>query len=176
MNSERTIDSKTIYQGRILNLRVDTVELPSGRRTRREIVEHVGCAATVAIDSESNVLLVRQFRKAVEQMLLEIPAGKIEPGEEAIDCARRELEEETGYRADKMECLGGFYSSPGFCNEYLHLYLATELQPIEQAEAQEAIEVVHLSLNKIPELIASGEICDAKSIAGLLRVLLALDC
>jgi ADP-ribose pyrophosphatase len=109
----------------------------------------------------------------VSKTLLEIPAGNIEAGEEAIQCARRELEEETGYTAQKIEDLGGFYSSPGFCDEFLHLYLATELQPSGTAiDADEIEKVVSVPLTDIPGLISSGEICDAKSIAGLLRVLL----
>jgi len=153
-------------------LRVDTVELPSGRKTKREIVEHAGCAAIVAVDSEKNVLLVRQYRKPVEKVLLEIPAGGIEPGEDPLKCARRELEEETGFSAKKWEKLSIFYTSPGFCTEYMHLYLATELEPLKRAaDDDENIEVVLTPLKKAPELIASGEVCDAKSIAGLLMTL-----
>jgi ADP-ribose pyrophosphatase len=168
---ERTLKSKTIYKGSIVNLRVDAVELPGGRKTRREVVEHGGSVAIVAIDSEDRVLLVRQFRSPVGRMLLEIPAGTIEPGEEPIECALRELEEETGYVAREWQHLGGFYSSPGFCTEYLHLFSATELRP--GRPVAEAIELVPTPLSQTPELISSGEICDAKSIAGLLWVLSA---
>jgi ADP-ribose pyrophosphatase len=106
-------------------------------------------------------------------VLLEIPAGGIDPGEEPSDSAIRELEEETGYHAQKLERLGGFYSSPGFCTEYLHLFLATELEEGRRsADEDEIIEVVPTPLKEIPNLISSGEICDAKSIAGLLRVLM----
>ena len=169
---ERTLETQQIYKGREVSLRVDTVELLSGRRTKREVVEHVDCVAVVALDSGGNVLLVRQFRHPAARVLLEIPAGGIEPGEEPSDSAVRELEEETGYRAQKLERLGGFYSSPGFCTEYLHLFLATELEAGRRgAKEEEIIEVVPIPLREIPNLIASGEICDAKSIAGLLRVL-----
>jgi ADP-ribose pyrophosphatase len=151
---------------------VDTVELPSGRKTKREIVEHGGVAAIVAIDSENNVLLVRQYRKPVERVLLEIPAGGMESGEDALVCARRELEEETGFSAERWEELGFFYTSPGFCTEQMHLYLATELRPAENAaDDDENIELVRVPLASVPELIASGEVCDAKSIAGLLIAL-----
>lgn len=173
MREERTLESQQIYKGRQVSLRVDTVELPSGRRTKREVVEHVDCVAVVALDSGDNVILVRQFRHPAGRVLLEIPAGGIEPGEKPSDSAIRELEEETGHRAQKLEHLGGFYSSPGFCTEYLHLFLATELgQAKPLAHQDEIIEVVRLPLREMPDLIASGEICDAKSIAGLLRVLL----
>jgi len=172
MSQERTLHSQRIYEGKIVNLRVDTVELPSGKKTKREIVEHGGCTAIVALDSEKNVLLVRQYRKAVERMLLEIPAGGIEPGEEPLEGARRELEEETGFSAERWEHLSLFYTSPGFCTEFMHLYLATGLQPAERAaDDDEHIEVVRVPLKKSLELIDSGEICDAKSIAGLLLAL-----
>jgi ADP-ribose diphosphatase len=172
MSSERTLHSERIYEGKIINLRVDTVKLPSGRRTKREIVEHEGCTAIVAIDAGNNVLLVRQYRKAVERMLLEIPAGGIEPGEKPLDGARRELEEETGFSAEKWEELSRFYTSPGFTTEYMYLYLATELKPLKRAaDDDENIELVCVPLKKVPELIVSGEVCDAKSIAGLLMAL-----
>lgn len=174
MASERTLHTESVYKGRVVNLRVDTVELPSGRKTKREIVEHGQCVAIVAIDAQENVILVRQFRKPVEGSLLEVPAGGVDPGEEPSDCARRELAEETGYSTQNLTYLGGFYTSPGFCTEYMHLFLATGLEPGEQApEADETIEVIHIPLVKIPELITSGEICDAKSITGLLRVILS---
>ncbi len=172
MRPERTLHSERIYDGKIINLRVDTVELPSGGKTRREIVEHAGCTAIVALDAENNVLLVRQYRKAVERMLLEIPAGGIESGEKPPDGARRELEEETGFSAAKWEELSFFYTSPGFCTEQMYLYLATELKPMKRnADEDENIELVRVPLKKTPELIASGEVCDAKSIAGLLMAL-----
>ena len=172
VSQERTLHTERIYQGRLVGLRVDTVELPSGRKTKREIVEHGGVAAIVAIDSENNVVLVRQYRKPVERVLLEIPAGGMEPGEDALVCARRELEEETGFSAERWEELGFFYTSPGFCTEQMHLYLATELRPAKNAaDDDENIELVRVPLTSVPELIASGEVCDAKSIAGLLIAL-----
>ena len=176
VNQERTLNSERIYQGKIVALRVDTVELSSGRTTKREIVEHGACTAIVAIDSGDNVLLVRQYRKPVEKVLLEIPAGLVEQGEKPLDCARRELEEETGFSAERWEKLGFFYTSPGFCTEDMHLYLATGLSPAKRdADYDENIEMVRVPLTTIPELIASGEMCDAKSIAGLLMALRKLQ-
>jgi ADP-ribose pyrophosphatase len=103
---------------------------------------------------------------------LEIPAGTLNPGEEPWACAQRELQEETGYRAGRMERIGGFYVSPGYCTEFIHLFLATNLEPSSlQADADEAIELVRSPLSVVPQLIASGEICDAKTIAGLLSAL-----
>ena len=172
MAEEKTLSSQLIYEGRAVRLRVDTVRMPSGRETTREIVEHGDCVAIIAIDDEDNVLLVNQFRKPVEKRLLEIPAGGIEPGEEPADCVRRELREETGFLPRRVERLGGFYSAPGYCTEYLHLYLATELVPSPlQAEDSESIRLVRVRLSEVPGLITSGSICDAKSIAGLLAFL-----
>lgn len=169
---ERTLSSQRIYDGRAVGFRVDTVEKSSGKRTTREIVEHSDCVAVVVLDSKDNVILVRQFRKAVDRILLEIPAGGIDPGERPMDCVRRELQEEIGYFPNKIDKLGGFYSAPGYCTEYLHLYLATHLLHSRlEAEDTEDIEVIRVPLSRIPDLIASGEICDAKSIAGLLRVI-----
>jgi len=168
---EKTLSSQQIYDGRAVKLRVETVAKPSGKTTTREIVEHSDCVAVVVLDSKNNAILVRQFRKAVGKILLEIPAGCIAPGEQPIACVRRELQEEIGYLPNKIDKLGGFFSAPGYCTEYLHLYVATHLMPSQlEAEDTEDIEVVRVPLSRIPELIASGEICDAKSVAGLLRV------
>jgi len=169
---EKTLSSRRIYEGRAVRLRVDTVKLSGGRETTREIVEHDDCVAIVAVDGEDNILLVKQFRKPVEKELLEIPAGGIDPGETPEDCVRREMREETGFLPQKVEKLGGFYSSPGFSTEYLYLYLATDLvhSPL-QAEDTAGISLVRAPLAQIPELIASGAIVDAKSIAGLLSFL-----
>ncbi|MBA7700912.1 Methanol dehydrogenase activator [subsurface metagenome] len=169
---ERTLSSQLIYEGRAVKLRVDTVQMPGGRETTREIVEHSDCIAVIAIDADDNVLLVNQFRKPVEKELLEIPAGGIEPGEDPVTTVRREMSEETGYLPRKVERLGGFYSTPGYCTEYLYLYLATDLIPNQlQAEDTENIRLVRVPISQIPGLITSGSICDAKSIAGLLTFL-----
>jgi ADP-ribose pyrophosphatase len=169
LGKERLLSSQQIYQGRAVKLRVDRVAKPSGRETTREVVEHDDCVAIIALDAEDNILLVRQFRHAVGEELLEIPAGGIHPGETAEQAVRRELQEETGYFPHQLKKLRGFYSAPGYCTEYLYLYLATELafSPL-QAEDTEDIELVRVPLVDIPHLIASGKICDAKSLAGLL--------
>ena len=169
---EKTLSSQPIYDGRAVKLRVDTVKMPSGRQTTREIVEHSDCVAIIAIDADDNVLLVNQFRKPVERELLEIPAGCIDPGEDPVTTVRREMQEETGYLPRKVKRLGGFYSAPGYCTEYLYLFLATDLtlNPL-QAEDTESIELVRVPISQISGLINSGAICDAKSIAGLLTFL-----
>ncbi len=166
---ERLLSREEAYRGRAVRLRVDHVEKPGGRRTTREVVEHDDCVAVVAIDAENNVLLVRQFRHAVGKELLEIPAGGIEGDETPEQAVQREMQEETGYLPNKVTRLGGFYSAPGYCTEYLYLYLATELvfSPL-QAEDTDSIELVRVPTSDVAGLIASGTICDAKSIAGLL--------
>ena len=172
MPEEETLSSRTVFEGRAVRLRVDTVKTADGRESTREIVEHSDCIAVIPIDENDNVLLVNQYRKAIEKELLEIPAGGIDPGEEPEEAVRREMQEETGYLPEKVERLGGFYSSPGFCTEYLHLYLATDLTPSQlYAEDTESIRLVRVPIAEIPGLITSGSICDAKSIAGLLTFL-----
>ena len=172
MIEEKTLSSQLIYEGRAVKLRVDTVEMPSGRKTTREIVEHSDCVAVVAVDSDGNVILVSQFRKPVEKELLEIPAGGIEPGEDPVSTVSRELREEIGYLPRKVDRIGGFYSAPGYCTEYLYLYLATDLVPSQlYAEDTENISLVRVPVSQILSLITSGKICDAKSIAGLLTFL-----
>ncbi|TAK28557.1 MAG: NUDIX hydrolase [Chloroflexota bacterium] len=166
---ESTIASRRIYDGRILNLRVDTVELPDGKTSTREIVEHRGAVALVVLDAERNVLLVRQYRKPLERYMLEIPAGTLERGEEPDKCAEREMQEETGFAARSFERIGGFFSAPGFCTEYLYLYLATDLTPSSlDGDEDESIELVRMPFDQALALIDNGEICDSKSVAGLL--------
>ena len=172
MNPEPTIRSRRIFEGKILSVRVDTVELPQGRTSTREIVEHGPAVAIVPLDDNMNVLLVRQYRKAVDQVLLEVPAGRMEDGEEPEACARRELEEETGYSANRWERLGRFFTTPGFSDEEMHTFLATELTPGEShPDEDEVIEPVMVPLASIRELIEKGEVRDAKTITSLLLVL-----
>ena len=172
MAEEQTLSSKQVYEGRAVKLRVDTVSTAGDRETTREIVEHADCVAIIAVDAGDNVLLVKQFRKPVEKELLEIPAGGIEPGENPEACVRRELREETGYLPRKVERLGGFYSAPGYCTEYLYLYLATDLTPDPlYAEDTDKIKLMRVPIGQVSSLIASGAVCDAKSIAGLLAFL-----
>ena len=167
--TEETVSSRRIYEGEILNLRVDQVRLPDGSLSRREIVEHARCVAIVAVNCEGYLLLVRQFRQAAGKELLEIPAGGIEDGEEVTAAVCRELAEETGYRPRQLREIGGFYSSPGFCTEYMHLYLASDLVPHTlTSEDSEEIEVVAVPPREILKLIKSGVIEDIKSAAGLL--------
>jgi ADP-ribose pyrophosphatase len=170
--TEKTLSSRVAFKGRALKVRVDTVLTTDGRRSTREIVEHPPCIAVVAIDARGNVLLERQYRQAPGKDLLEIPAGGIDAGEEPAEAVVREMQEETGFRPQKVTLLCGFYSSPGFCDEYLYLYLATDLVPDPlSAEDTTGIEVMPVPLAQIPAMITSGKIQDAKSIAGLLYYL-----
>ena len=172
LKPEKKIATQQIYQGRAVNIRVDTVEKARGKQTTREVVEHSDCVAVVALDEQGSILLVRQFRHPVGKFLLEVPAGGIDPGEEPIDSVRRELQEEIGYLPRKIDKLGGFYATPGYGTEYLHCFVATELVPARLvAEDTDDIELVRTSPHEIPRLIVSGEICDAKSIAALLMFL-----
>ena len=170
--AEPTKESRYIFQGKVVSLRVDTVQLPNGGLSAREIVEHSDAVAVVPVDSYGNVILVRQYRKAVEETLLEVPAGGIDVGETPEAAARRELLEETGFTAKAVESLGGFYTTPGFCTELMHSFLATGLTPGEaQPEFDESIEVVSVPLGEIRTMLREGEFHDAKSIASLLLVL-----
>ena len=172
LKPDKKLASQQIYKGHAINIRVDTVEKANGRKTTRDVVEHSDCVAVVVLDEQDNVLLVRQFRHAVDKFLLEVPAGGIDPGEEPLDSVRRELQEEIGYLPRKIDKLGGFYSVPGYGTEYLHCFLATDLVPSRLvAEDTDDIELVRVPTSEIPRLIASGEICDGKTIAALLTFL-----
>ena len=148
---EKTLESKTVYDGKIIRVKLDRIELENGAVHPREVVEHNGAVCIVAMDGEQNVILVSQYRYPVRQELLEIPAGKLEAGEEPLSAAIRELEEETGCRAGQMIPLGSFFSSPGFCNERLHLYLAQDLTE-GQAHPDED-EFLNVSRVPLPELL-----------------------
>lgn len=170
--AETTVESRTEFQGRIINVRVDKVRMPNGRITTREIAEHGASVCIVPVDPQGNVLLVRQYRKPIEDQLLEVPAGGIEPGESPLEAAVRELQEEVGFAARDIQPLSSFWISPGWCTEFMHAYLATELEPARlPADYDENIAVVPVPLDEVDGLIHSGEIKDVKSIAALLLAL-----
>ncbi len=169
--SEEILDSQYLYRGHILKLRTDEVRLSNNHIVMREIVEHRGAVAIVALDAQNRVLMVRQYRSAAARDMLEIPAGTLEEGEDPALCATRELKEETGYRAALWEPLGYFYSSPGFCTEKMYLYLARQLtQSQASPEEDEAITVEIIPFAEAINKIDRGDIIDAKTIIGLLRV------
>jgi len=165
---ERVLESRRVYEGRVVSLRVDKVALPDGRSALREVAEHAPVVVVVPLDEEGNVLLVRQYRLPVEQLLLELPAGGIDAGESVEEAVQRELREETGQRAAHLERLGSFFVSPGYSDELMHLFLATGLEhsPLV-ADSDESIEVVRMPLTDALALVEREEICDAKTIIGL---------
>ncbi len=166
--AERTLHSQEIFAGRIVRLRVDTVELPDGQQSTREVVEHAGAVAIVALDSAGQVVMVRQYRQPVERILVEIPAGTLEIGEDPLNCARRELEEETGLIAAHWEKILTYYSAPGFTNECLHIFMATGLtNGTAQTDHDEFVETVRVPLSEAYQQIFTGRIADGKSIIGI---------
>ncbi|MDD5190614.1 MAG: NUDIX hydrolase [Dehalococcoidales bacterium] len=168
MRKPEIMASKVLFAGRAVTLHIDDIVMPDGRKTTREIVEHLPAVAVVAVDAENNVLLVRQYREAVKQELLEIPAGGIDAGEDPETAVRREMQEETGFLPGKLVKLCGFYAAPGYCTEFMHVYLATDLTPGRlYAEDTSEISLVKAPVKEIPALLRSGKIIDAKSIAGL---------
>ncbi len=167
--AEEVLETRYLYQGRILDLRVAKVALPNGRTAQREIVEHGEVAAIVPIDENGRVLLVRQFRIALGRETLEIPAGGLDPGEKPEEAAQRELQEETGYKAAQLHRLGGFYVSPGYCTEFIHVFLAQGLYPSGGHPADdEAIHPLWLPLPEALEMANTGRLDDAKTVIGLL--------
>ena len=167
--TETTLESASLYQGKILSLRRDRVRLPSGRLTIREVVEHSDSVCMVPLDEAGNVVLVRQYRTPTESALLEVPAGGIEDGEVSEQAVLRELQEEIGYTAGSLRLLSGFWLAPGWCDEFMYAYLATDLIPSRMdPDDDEIIETVRVPLNETLGLIEQGAIQDAKSIASLL--------
>ncbi|MCK8824754.1 NUDIX hydrolase [Fuchsiella alkaliacetigena] len=167
--SEEIIASTEVYSGRIVKLREDQVRLPDGTSAEREIVEHSGGVTIVPyLEDTQEIILVRQFRSPLGKIMLELPAGLLEENETPRDCAQRELAEETGYQAKNWEKIGSFYTSPGFCDEEIHLYLAQRLKEYQQhTDEDEFIEIVKLSLNEAKEKLYTAELADAKTIIGL---------
>jgi ADP-ribose pyrophosphatase len=164
------VDRKEIFEGRVIKVSVDTVDLPNGVRLPLEIVRHPGGAAAVAIDADNRVCLLRQFRHAAGGFIYELPAGKLEPDEPPEVTVKRELQEEAAMSAGHWESLGAYFSSPGVFTEVIHLYLATHLEPAKSApEVGEVFEVEWLPLDKAVEKALNGEFTDAKTIIGILR-------
>ena len=167
--AERVLTSRRLYEGRIVALREDEVELPGGRRAFREVVEHADVVAVLPVAAAGRLLLVRQYRLPVGRALLELPAGGVDPGEGIEEAAQRELQEEIGHRAGRLERLGGFYVSPGYCTEFIRLFLARDLTPsVLEADHDEQITVEPVTFEEALRLVDAGEICDSKSIIGLL--------
>ncbi|HST04370.1 MAG TPA: NUDIX hydrolase [Chloroflexia bacterium] len=163
------LSKETVYDGKLIKVIKEKVRIYNGKERPREIVVHPGAVALVVVDNDGKLILVRQYRRAAGSVLLEIPAGTREPNEGAEACAIRETQEETGYLPRKVERLSGFYSAPGFCTEFLECYLLTDLVDSKlDADDDENIEIVRLTPDEAVAAIRTGEICDAKSICGIL--------
>ncbi|SEM10705.1 ADP-ribose pyrophosphatase [Paenisporosarcina quisquiliarum] len=163
---EKTIQSEVKYKGRIISLQIDEVELPNGKTSNREIVKHPGAVAVIAVTKDMKIILVEQYRKALERSIIEIPAGKIEIDEVPEITALRELEEETGYTTDKLQYIQSFATSPGFANEIIHLYFAENIEKLEQPvglDEDEFVELLHVSLSEMEEMVKKQQIYDAKT-------------
>ncbi|MGG3564953.1 NUDIX hydrolase [Neobacillus sp. PS2-9] len=164
---EKTLHSEEIFSGKVISLHLQDVELPNGKQSKREIIKHPGAVAILAITDDKKVVMVEQYRKALERTIVEIPAGKLEKGEEPALCARRELEEETGYECESLELLTSFYTSPGFADEIVHVYLATGLTKKENSAALDEDEFVNLeelTLEEAQQYVQEQKIYDAKTI------------
>lgn len=172
---EEMVSQKTVYEGYIVNVRMDKAKLMDGRIANREVVSHPGAVAVFAMDEEGNVILVRQFRYAMGEVVLELPAGKLEPGEDPADSGLRELEEETGLVPKIYEPMGCIYSSPGIFEEKIHLFFARDLvQGPDHPDDGEFVEVVRIPYAQLVDMAARGEIKDSKTLAGILKASLLL--
>ncbi len=159
------VSSQPVFQGRMLRVAVDTVRLPDGKLAEREVVAHPGAVAVLPVLADGSVVLVAQYRHAVKKILWEVPAGKLDAGENPDACVRRELEEETGYQARQIERLGSIFTTPGFSDEVIHLYRARELTFVAQrTDEDEFIEPRAFSPAQIADMVRRGEICDAKTL------------
>ncbi len=162
--------ARQVYKGRIVDLRLEEVDLPNGQSVTLEVVHHPGASAIVAVDAQGAVILVRQFRHAAGGFIWEVPAGTLAPGEAPEACARRELREETGLVAADWTALGSILTTPGFCDERIHLFLARAVsEAAQELDHDEVLTVSRIPLRRALEMVRSGEIEDAKSIAALHR-------
>ncbi|MBD8035251.1 MULTISPECIES: NUDIX domain-containing protein [Solibacillus] len=170
---EKTIHSESIFKGKVISLKVDDVKLPNGETGKREIINHPGAVAVIAITEDNKILFVEQYRKALERSIIEIPAGKMEKGEEPIVTARRELEEETGYTSDDFRFVQAFATSPGFADEVIHIYVAEKLKKLDipvDLDEDEFVELMEVTLEEAEAMVADGRIYDAKTAFAVLWV------
>lgn len=168
--TEKTLRRVTTMKGVIVDVEEDMIELPNGAVTMREVVHHPGGVCVVALDDDGKVAIVRQYRYPFRTHLWELPAGKLEAGEDPLPAAKRELSEETGLEADQWVSLGTLYSSPGYCTEIMYLYLASELrQGAAHPDPNEFLDVAYIPLSELLKRVDSGEILDAKTVVGALR-------
>lgn len=167
---EKTLSSECVYNGKIMTICRDEIEISTGRKSFREIVKHSGGVVIAALKDENTILAVKQFRYPLKKTILELPAGKLEKGKDPAFAAARELEEETGYRAKNWKSLGFIYTSPGYSDEKLYLYLATELEFVgEHPDDGEIIKNYEFPLDEFIKQVKSGEIADAKTVCAIMR-------
>jgi ADP-ribose pyrophosphatase len=165
---EKTVSVKHMYKGNIINVDLVTVTLPDGRTATRDIVRHPGASVIIPLNEKGEIYMVKQYRKPLEKVSLELPAGKLDPGEDPLDCAKRELMEETGLKAGNIVYLASIHSTPGFSDEVLHMYVAVELVEGKNcADADEFISTEKYKVEDLTDMILSGNITDAKSIIGI---------
>lgn len=168
--AEKVLSTEKIFDGKIITVRVDSVELPNGNKSKREIVEHHGGVGMIAVTPEREVFMVTQYRIAAKSMMLEIPAGKLELGEDPLEAGIRELEEETGYKANKIVPLGVYYATPGYCEEKLSLYLATDLEFVGQhLDENEFLNVSKFPLDELYNMVMDNKIYDCKTAIAILK-------
>lgn len=167
---EKTVSSEQIFDGKVIHVRVEKVELPDGKIATRELIAHGGGVGIISVNENREVLMVSQYRIAAKSMMLEIPAGKLEFGEDPLECGKRELIEETGYKANKTVHLGEYYATPGYCEEKLNIYLATDLEWVGQdLDEGEFLNVETYSLDKLYDMVMNNEIHDAKTAIAILK-------
>lgn len=171
MEKFKVLHKEPIYNGKRISLSLYDLQPPDGSTIQKEVITHPGAVGIIALDADDKLVLVRQYRAAADKILLEIPAGTLEIGEDPVECAVRELQEETGYKPNLITPFGGIYVAPGYLTEFIHLFVATDLveSPLPP-DAGEVIEVVKLSLTEALDRIDSGEISDGKSTTALLRL------
>jgi len=170
---EERIESKRVFEGKMISVRVDYVRLPDGKVSTREVVDHPGAVVIVPVLGEK-ILFVEQYRYPIEQVLLELPAGKMDPAESPEECAERELEEETGYRAKTLSYLGKIFTTPGFTTEVIHIFAAEDLEKTAQnTDPDEFIDVKEVSIEEALSLLKNAEIEDSKTICALTRFFFA---
>ncbi|WP_099158431.1 NUDIX hydrolase [Virgibacillus ndiopensis] len=163
---EKTLKTNKIYNGKVVNLQVDEVTLPNGKTSTREIIKHPGAVAVIPITNDKKIVFVEQYRKPLEKSLVEIPAGKLEDGEEPEITAVRELEEETGYTTSNLTLVTSFYTSPGFADELIYIYMTDQLEPLEEQVAgddDEFVELLELTLDEAKRYVKEQRIHDAKT-------------
>ncbi|MFC3038990.1 NUDIX hydrolase [Virgibacillus xinjiangensis] len=163
---ERTIKTENIFDGKVVRLQVDEVELPNGKTSKRELIKHSGAVAVIPITKDNKILFVKQYRKPLEKTLIEIPAGKMEEGEEPEVTAVRELEEETGYTTNDLSLVTSFYSSPGFADELLYIYITDQLEKLDtppDGDDDEFVEIIELTLDEAKRYVEEERIHDAKT-------------